>query len=158
MREMLDVWPALPIIIKVHNREMWDMDHIIATLEHNDHVYELDLTDTLGSQLHKILAAMQQPFPALTRLCLRDGDETTPVQPDSFLGGSAPRLQSLILGGIPFPGLPNLLLSATRLVTLELQNIPLSGYISTEALVTALSVLTCLESLDITFESSPSSP
>lgn len=46
----------------------------------------------------------------------------------SFLGGSAPpRLREL---WIPFPGLPNLLSSATDLVALHLLNIPHFGYIS----------------------------
>jgi hypothetical protein len=58
----------------------------------------------------KILAVMQQPFPELTRLELRSIDETSPVVPDLFLGGSAPRLQLLSLEYIPFPGLPKLLL------------------------------------------------
>jgi len=46
---------------------------------------------------------------------------------------------------VPYPGLPKLLSSATHLVTLHLLNIPHSGYISPEAMVTALSTLTRLE-------------
>jgi hypothetical protein len=153
VRVMLDVWPALPIIVKVHNREMWDIDHIVAALEHNDRICRLDLIDIPSSQVDKVLPAMQQPFPALTHLRLGYGDELTPVQPDSFLGGSAPRLQYLILNCIPFPELPKLLLSANHLVVLALRNIPPSGYISPVALVTGLSVLTCLEILNITFKS-----
>jgi hypothetical protein len=116
---------------------MWDVDNIIAALEHNDRICELDLFDIPSSQLEKVLAAMQQPFPALTRLWLWPRDETAPVVPASFLGGSAPRLQTLILDRIPFPGLPKLLLSATHLVHLDLWRIPHSGYISPEAMVTA---------------------
>jgi hypothetical protein len=155
---MLDTWPALPIVIEVDNHETLDIDHIIATLEHNDRICRLDLNNALGSQLDKVFPAMQQPFLALTHLHLGYGDETTSVQPDSFLGTSTPRLQSLSLHCIPFPGLPNLLLSATHIVTLELQDIPLSGYISPEAMVAALSVLTCLENLDLMFESPLSFP
>ena len=70
----------------------------------------------------------------------------------SFLGGSAPGLQTLWLDGIPFPELPMLLLTATHLNTLDLRNIPYSGYISPEAMVAALSVLTRLKSLQIGFE------
>ena len=47
-----------------------------------------------------------------------------PVLPDSFLGGSAPCLRLFALLGVPFPGLSNLLLSATHLVSLYLYRIP----------------------------------
>jgi len=104
---------------------------------------------------------VQEPFPALTRLSLRSKNgETSPVIPDSFLGGSAPhlRLQSLFLISIPFPGLPKLLLSATQLVHLHLWDIPHSGYISPEKMVACLSVLTSLEALSIGFKSPQSRP
>ena len=159
VREMLDVWPALPIVIKVHYSEMWNTNNIVAALEHNDRIYEFWDVFALGSQaMDKVLPAMQRSFPALTRLRLGCGNETTPVQPDSFLGGSAPRLQYLVLSCIQFPGLPKLLLSATRLVVLKIQEIPLSGYISPEAMVTALAVLTCLEDFDLAFVSPLSFP
>ena len=64
----------------------------------------------------------------------------------------------LSLDGIPFPGLPKLLLSATHLVNLHLYDIPHSGYISPEAMVTALSTLTSLESLSLEFQSPRSRP
>jgi hypothetical protein len=59
---------------------------------------------------------------------------------------------------IPFPGLPNLLLSATHLVKLNLEDVPHSGYFSPEAMVTALAVLTSLENLYVGFESPRSRP
>ena len=75
-----------------------------------------------------------------------------PVLPDSFLGGSAPRLRSLRLDNIPFPGLPKLLSSVTHLVHLYLPDIPPSGYISPEAMATCLSTLTSLETLSLGFD------
>jgi hypothetical protein len=153
VRETLDVWPPLPIIIRVYGHEMWDVDNIIAALEHNNRICELYLFDIPSWQFEKILAAMQQPFPELTHLELQPRDETGPVKPASFLGGSAPRLQTLILGCIPFPELPKLLLSATNLVDLNLLGIRQSGHISPEAMVTGLSVLTSLKRLFIKFES-----
>jgi hypothetical protein len=153
VRETLNVWPPLPIIIRVYGHEMWDLDNITAALEHNDRISELSLFDIPSWQFEKILAAMQQPFPELTRLELEPRDESTPVNSASFLGGSAPRLQSLILGRIPFPGLPKLLLSATNLVDLDLLGIPHSGHISPEAMVTCLSVMTSLKRLFIKSES-----
>jgi hypothetical protein len=47
---------------------------------------------------------MQELLSALTylRLSSRERDQTALVLPDSFFGGSAPRLQSSTLPGIPF--------------------------------------------------------
>ena len=58
--------------------------------------------------------------------------------------------QILVLHYIPFPGLPKLLLSATRLVKLYLTRIPDSMYFPPEVLVDCLSVLTRLEILKLT--------
>jgi hypothetical protein len=76
---------------------------------------------------------MQDQFPALTHLSLtfhpdpRDLFHSEPrdrplaqALPDGFLGGYAPNLKALELSYIPFPALPNLLLSATDLVNLAL--------------------------------------
>jgi hypothetical protein len=101
---------------------------------------------------------MQVPFPELTELRLISYVETPLVIPDSFLGGSAPRLRSFILLGIPFPGLPKLLLSATHLVYLYLNSIPHSAYISPEAMVALLSALSSLKELSLGFISPQSRP
>ena len=158
----LDVWPPLPIVIDVKGYMLmnpkFDVDDIVAALKHNDRICKLALTSVSSLQMEIYLAEMQKPFPALTDLDLSPSNETASVDPDSFLGGSAPRLQTLILDHIPFPGLPKLLLSATHLVHLELWNIPHSGYISPKAMVAGLSVLTRLEYLEIRFESPQSRP
>ena len=75
------------------------------------------------------------------------------VLPDSFLGGSTPRLERVWFNCILFPGLPKLLLSAAHLVTLYLYNIPYSGFMSPETMATTLSVLTRLEFLSLEFQS-----
>ena len=79
-----------------------------------------------------------------------------PVLPSGFLGGSAPRLQQLSLSHIPFPELPTLLSSARHLVSLQLEHIPPTGYISPEAMVAGLSGLAKLETLCIKFHPSTS--
>jgi hypothetical protein len=101
---------------------------------------------------------MQVPFPELTYLTLLPNDKTVSALPDSFLGGSAPRLETLWLNRIPFPGLPKLLLSATNLDSLYLEYIPHQGYLSPEAIVIALSTLTRLRRLTLEFESPQSRP
>jgi hypothetical protein len=98
---------------------------------------------------------MLKPSPQLTDLQLGKfglgGFELESILPGSFLGGTAPRLRSLELHGVPFLGLPRLLMSATHLVVLDLLNIPRSGYIPPEVMATRLSALTSLESLRFHF-------
>jgi hypothetical protein len=164
VRETLDVWPALPIVIFGDglSTSTSGADNIIAALQQNDRVCELDLWDVTSSQLEKVAAAMQEPFPVLTSLGLQwhsiEDTSPPPLVPDSFMGGSAPRLRSLHLNRIPFPGLPKLLSSANGLVHLFLSNIPQSGYISPDALVTCLSALTSLKDLSFEFQSPRSRP
>ena len=155
VRKTIDVWPLLPILVSAYGH--CGVGNIIAALEHNDRICELNLDDLPKSQMEKVFAAMQRPFPALKELYLNSLRETS-VVPASFLGGSAPRLQELWLTSIPFPGLPKLLLSATHLVDLRLYGIPDSGYISPEAMVNGLAVLTSLETLYIRFKSPQSCP
>ena len=65
------------------------------------------------------------------------------------MGGYAPHLHSLCLGRISFPAFPNLLLSASNLVSLYLDGAP-SGYIPLEV-VAALPALIKLNILYISF-------
>ena len=163
-RDTLDIWPPFPLIIMWTNEYSdyppGSMDHVIAVLERSDRVCRVDLTVVRSWDLKMLLPAMQEPFPELTQMELRLNDEIdeTVVVPDSFLGGSTPRLEDLCLIGIPFPGLPKLLLSATRLADLHLDDIPHSGYFSPDAMVTALDTLTSLEKLFLQFHSPRSCP
>ena len=144
-RDTLDVWPALPLMVRGYYTDLTSgTDNIIAALERSNRVCHVFLSHLAGWQLEEVLAVMQVPFPELTYLLLASNGKTVPVIPDSFLDGSAPRLRTFILLGIPFPGLPKLLLSATHLVLLSLSDIPHSGYFSPEAIVALLSVLSSL--------------
>ena len=89
----------------------------------------------------------------LTDLYMRPTDlpVDTPVLTAEFLGGSAPHLQDITLYRIPFPALPTLLLSTSDLVTLNLFQIPKSGYISPERMVACLAVLPRLQMFTIEF-------
>jgi len=158
-RGTLDVWPPLPLIIRVAHHifddEPSSVDNIIAALEHSGRVCQIKLEYRTSSQFQHVtnLAAMQKPFPELTDLRLGEfvyaGLES--ILPNSFLGGTAPRLRSLSLYRVPFPGLPKLLLSTTHLVNLDLDGIPRSGYIPPEAMATSLSALASLESFHLHF-------
>ena len=164
VREMLDIWPALPIIIWPSNCETSQMeiaDNVIAALELRDRVCDISLDFYFpSSKLDRLMASMQHQFPALTHLELDFwlDDGTAAVIPDLFLGGSAPLLEVLVLTDIVFPTLPNLLLSAKNLVELALFNIPDPGYIYPEIMVTTLSSLTRLKSLNLGFRSPRSRP
>ena len=161
VKKRLAVWPLVPIVI--HQVESpTQMDNVISALEHNDRVCQIDFMDVMNPELEEILVAMHKPFPVLTYLRLLYDEEwlgdEMPDIPESFLGGSAPRLQYLELEHIPFSGLPKLLLSATDLVDLSIWETPHSGYISPEAMVRCLSTLTRLERLLLGFKSPLSRP
>ena len=160
VRHALDIWPSLPLTIFYDGDSTGSVDNIIAGLERTDRVREVYLFGQASSDSEIILAAMQQPFPELRVLWvdLDDQSGTVPFVPDSVLGGSAPRLEFLELDKVLFPGLLKLLLSATHLVNLHLFEIPHSGYISPDAMVTTLSMLTNLSRLTLTFESPRSCP
>jgi hypothetical protein len=160
VRAMLDMWPALPIEIHDIGSGTWEagQDNTIAALEHPNRVRSIKLDYVPSSVGEALAAAMQVPFPELTDLRFWSEYGSTSVLPDSFLGGSAPRLRKLSLERISFPALPSLLLSASDLVDLILQFVPHSGYISPEAMVAGLSSLNRLESLRLAFESPQSRP
>ena len=159
-RDMLDVWPALLLLVVGSMASTTGTDNIIVALGQSNRVRRVYLWGLVDWQLEKVLAAMQVPFPDLAVLDLGPYDVTLPVIPipDSFLGGSAPRLKYFFLYNIPFPGLLKLLLSANHLVQLWLFNIPHSGYISPEAMVAVLSALSSLGSFDLQFRSPQSRP
>ena len=156
LKKTLEVWPPLPMVINGEYYSESSADNIIAMLKHNNRVCEINLRVLSTRLSERIMTAMQEQFQMLKSLRLCFANKTTsavPADPDSFLGGSAPNLQSLSLEGIPFPGLPSLLLTATHLVHLNLSNIPHSGYFLPISIVACLSTLTGLESLRLEFES-----
>ena len=164
VRDTVEVWPALPLVIRdrQYSRRA-SVDNIVALLERSDlvrRITRIELSDVSRSELEDLSKAMQVPFPELTDLVLLHDDQTEPVIPlsDSFLGGSAPQLQFLSFYSIPYPGIPKLLFSATHLTVLHLTHIPHSGYISSEAMVACLSTLTSLEGLYLEFKSPPPHP
>ena len=155
-KDTLDIWPPLPLIIsdiRLFGVGSTALDNIIAALERNDRVCKIHLYRTSSLECDVTdSAAMQKPFPELTNLILiMSEDESWSKLPDSFLGGTTPRLRSLYLSNVSFPGLPNLLLSAIHLVDLSLHGIPRSGYISPEKMATTLSALTSLQFLRLDF-------
>jgi len=157
VREMLHIWPALPIAVWIYDAPYEEIpDNIVAALEHNDRVCEIYARRISGDEFEQLatVPVMQGPFPALTHLHLDaylesyTNEAETPIIPDSFLGGSAPLLQSLHVMDFVYPALPKLLLSATGLVSLSLHD---RCYFSPQVMVDCLTSLTRLETLVIQF-------
>ena len=156
-RKLLDIWPSFPIVVLCHqslHSQLRGVLNVYAALNCPDRICEIDLGG-IPIKLFKRVAAINIPLPALTSLRLSSDFDWhwQPIIKDSFLGGIAPRLRSLELKGIPFPAPQKLLLSATDLVTLRMERIPSTGYISPEEIVTCLSTLTKLEELSFGYQS-----
>jgi len=156
VRRSLNIWPPLPIAIRYSVRDSCGgSEETMATFEHRDHVSEISIYCPMSSEWKKFAMAMLGPFPALTSLVLVACNALVPVLPETFLGGSAPSLRTLILDRIPFPALPKLLSSATRLVSFRLRNVPGTGYISPEAMAACLAALPCLKEFRIETQTDP---
>ena len=159
VQAMLDIWPALPLHF---HAILYENETDTSALEHRDRMAGIYLGGFDCSQLKKCMALMQEPFPVLKTLNLSSwaDEEMMLVITDTFLGGSAPLLQSIHLQGIRFPSLPKFLSSTSDLVKLSLRYIPLTGEgdIPLEAMTTCLSLLTKLRYLTITFPRQTPSP
>ena len=163
--ENIGIWPPFPIVMKDHiylsNPKDYDFNVLVhIAIAHRSRVCEINLANLTSSQLRRLTPAMQETFPALKHLCLGWDDDLiddspAPVLPDGFLGGSAPLLRSLKLSCNLFPVFPQLLLSTTDLVELELWDISYSELISPEEIVINLALLVNLKSFTIGFESPP---
>ncbi|KAI9512607.1 hypothetical protein F5148DRAFT_1161508 [Russula earlei] len=152
VKKMLDVWPALPLVIVADNRLLRGVDNIISALENrllNYRVCEIHIADMQDSSLlQRFAGVMQEPFPALTCLECWSINTSVPVLPNSFLGGDAPRLRTLrVLRKLP--------LSSPDLVNLHLSKM---SYISPKAMVKCLSGLNRLETVHLGFHSPLSRP
>jgi len=169
LKEILDLWPALPIVIWCKGvlfagllpMPVVGAENVVSALGHRDRVSQISFSDLPLSIFSGLTAIMHASFPVLTHLELDSGDDREEMTlQDSFLGGSAPFLRSLRLRSVPFPfpALHKLLLSANDLVELRLLNIPLSGYVSPEGLASCLLSLSKLEDLRLGFPSHASYP
>jgi hypothetical protein len=150
---MLDILPALPIVVVAENmKSKEDVTNIAAALRQHNRVCKVYYRNgQFQDSLLKEFTTMDKPFLALISLKLISSGPNVPVLPNSFLGGSAPRLRSLHLNGIPYPSMGKLLSSTTNLVRLFLWDIPHSGYIAPETIVPCLSMLPRLKSLRLGF-------
>ena len=158
IRKIMGIWPTIPIILIYWSHiEPSDGDNVTAALKHPNRVSRINLVLD-ESQLTKIAVLMQRPFPVLTHLSISSHFGKGSALPNGFLGGSAPSLQQIDLHDILYPALPRLLFSASNLVDLRLRNIPPTGYISPEAMVSHVATSPKLETLYIEFSTLSSFP
>jgi len=161
VRDLLEFLPPMPIMISnwggttspCLSLGLQNGSQIISAIRQRDRVCWVHLDGLASSLLETLVIMMQETFPTLTCLRLSSNDEAAHVLPETFLGGSTPRLRTLRLNGIPFPDLPKLLLSTSDLIDLRLERIPDCGYISPDAMASGLSTATKLETLIIDFRS-----
>ena len=157
VRKTLDIWPPLPIAVRVRGGFDQINENVLVALEQHDRVCKVHVDDaSCYDELKELVGAMQVPYPALTDIHIHALFGTHSFEGpasyfESLLGGSAPNLRSLSLMNIGFRSLPKLLLSFPGLVSLSLFNIPYSGHTPCDAMVDCLSSLTRLESLQINF-------
>ena len=163
VKRLLDIWPPFPIVLDcfaLHSDDHESVENLIAALECYNRTSTIFILCLKGSTLEKFFAVMQEPLPVLTHVNVTSllENEPAPVLPETFLGGSAPRLQSFSLHGIPFPSFPKFILSVTHITRLQLVDIPESGYVSPRVMVTSLAALPNLKSLSVGFRSPLSRP
>ena len=166
--DLLDVWPPFPISLSCYpwRGEGTRGNHnIFAALKRRNRISQIDFSDITCMEVGYFATAMDEPFPVLTDLRLgtlkmdrNRKPAVTAELPNSFLGGSAPRLQLFVLQGIAFPALTSFVLSASHFRHLHLLDIPHAGYIPPEAMLTFLLPLHSLRGLTIGFSSPKSRP
>lgn len=154
VKRLLNTWPPLPIAIRYASvpRSREASEETIGAFEHRERVSEISIRCANILEWERLTTAMLEPFPALGRLSLVSSHDTVPLLPEAFLGNFAPSLQTISLANIAFPALPKLLLSATRLVSLCLPIVPITGYISPKALASCLAALSHLKELRMGFQ------
>ena len=157
VRNILHCWPELPIIMRYGVFSgtdplpvaAQDMDEIVAALQQPGRIRTIQLTVT-SLLLEKLTAITQEEFPNLELLELTSQTEAGLIFHNQFFGAT-PRLHTLRTTKIALPGLPQLLLSDTDLVSLQLEAIPSIGYIPPDDLITTLSAMHRLQMFHVHF-------
>lgn len=165
VRKTLHCWPDLPIVMRYgvfpgpNPLAAGDVEDIVTALQQPGRLRTIQLTVTIplleklatSKQEPKLVTLTQERFPELEHLELTTQTEAELVLHDQFLGGAAPRLHTLRTTRIALPALPQLLLSATNLVSLQLEAIPSTGYIPPEYLIITLALMSRLQMLHVHF-------
>jgi len=148
----LDCWPgALPIIVEyggsptLNHPALEDEDNIISALKQSGRITSIRLTIT--NSLIEKSSTVEGWFPELVELVLMSQDGGwMPFTTASWWG---PRLRTLHLTRVSFPGLLQFLASSRNLVYLQLHEVLENWRISLDVLTNALSGMTQLRSLSL---------
>jgi len=147
----------LPLIID-HLDEKRDVtaeskEGILLALRHRDRVRRIRLRMSIPN-LQKLLMAIDDEFPLLEHLYIMPmvRNNTSIILPGTF---QAPHLRHLILESFALPIGSPVLTTAVGLVTLSLNNIPLSSYFHPNDLIHVVSLMPQLETLGVHFSRPP---
>jgi hypothetical protein len=152
---MLTHSPPLPLIIFYNGLRTTvtaeDEENILFALQHRDRVRRIHLA-LPASTLQRLIMAINEQFPILERMSLDTDSEEDPrlVLPKTF---QAPLLDYFSLRTAFLPIGSPLLTTTVNLVTLVLDNIPTSAYVTPSHLLTWLSHMPQLVKLVIRFHS-----
>jgi hypothetical protein len=153
--DMLTYSPPLPLTIYFWNKyretTAEDEEGILLALQHRDRVRCVMLS-LRASSWRKFTTVMDEPFPILERMRIVSpiDDSTRLALPRTF---QAPLLRHFKLQTVALPIGSPLLMTTVGLVTLALEDIPLSAYFTPSHLLSQLSLITQLEKLVIRFHS-----
>jgi len=148
----LDCWPAaLPIVVEyggspaLNHPAPEDEDNIIAALKQAGRITSIRLTIT--NSLMEKFSTVEWSFPELVELVLMSQDnEWMPFTTASWW---CPRLRTLHLTRVTFPGLPQFLTSSRNIVYLQLHEVLDDWRFSPYVLTNALSGMAQLRSLSL---------
>ncbi|KAI0263409.1 hypothetical protein BC834DRAFT_887153 [Gloeopeniophorella convolvens] len=143
---LLEHWPSLPISIDYPKWPDGKEDDIWDSLKHEDRVQEVNISMEAWAMVDHV-EMIEVAMPVLEDLAYECEEEEVTL-PDTFLGGYAPRLRTLHLGGFVIPAQLPFFLSATGLVCLRLFGRPHLGLLP-EQLLAYLDVMPQLETLII---------
>src|SRR6266404_5382665 len=148
----LDCWPAtLPIVVDyggspaLNHPAPEDVDNIIAALKQTDRITSIRLTIT--NSLMEKLSTVEGSFPELVELVLTSQDSGW--MPFTAASWWCPRLRTLHLTRVTFPGLPRFLTSSRNIVYLQLHEVLDDWWFSPDVLTNAFPGMTQLRSLSL---------
>ena len=126
---------------------------ILLALQHRGRVRRIRLRMSVPD-LQKLVMAIDDEFPLLEHLYIMANvrDDTSLTLPGTF---QAPHLRHLILESFALPIGSPVLTTAVGLVTLSLNNIPLSSYFHPNDLIHSVSLMPQLETLGVHFSRPP---
>ncbi len=148
----LGCWPAvLPIIVEyggsptLHHPAPEDEDNIVAVLEKSGRITSIRLTIT--NSLRVKIYTVDGSFPELVELVLMSQDSRW--MPFTTASWWYPRLRTLHLTRVTFPGLTQFLTSSRNIVCLQLHEVFDEWFYSPDVLTNALSGMAQLRSLSL---------